>query len=108
MTWLDRGVVGLLAGQAVDRPWLGAASRRAAGECACECVSVVWAYPAPTRPAYWTSRRQGLAGPPPLEHRPTARPVMSSGQFEKAEISLLKEDGKVASRHMFGFEFSEG
>ena len=85
----------------MDRPWLGAASRRAAGECACECVSVglpsCW-------PAYWTSRRQGLAGPPPLEHRPTARPVMSSGQFEKAEISLLKEDGKVASRHMFGFE----
>ena len=48
-----------------------------------------------------------LAGPPPLEHRPTARPVMSSGQFEKAEISLLKEDGKVASRHMFGFEISK-
>ena len=88
----------------MDRPWLGAASRRAAGECACECVSVglpsCW-------PAYWTSRRQGLAGPPPLEHRPTARPVMSSGQFEKAEISLLKEDGKVASRHMFGFEISK-
>ena len=48
-----------------------------------------------------------MAGPPPLEHRPTARPVMSSGQFEKAEISLLREDVKDASRHMFGFEISK-
>ena len=47
-----------LAGQAVDRPWLGAASRRAAGECACECVSVVWAYPAAGRP---TGRAGGRA-----------------------------------------------
>ena len=67
----------------------------------------MWCGPTQLLAGLLDEQEAGLGRPTPLEHRPTARPIMSSGQFEKAEISLLKEDEKLASRHIFGFEISK-